>query len=299
MVTPFDARRRARPRRRPRASPATWSTPAATGSSSAAPPGESPTTTDEEKSLLVGAVVDAVGDRARVVAGRRHQRHPAHAAPGRAGGRRRRTRPAGGDAVLLQAARRPGCWRTSARWPTPPTCRSCCTTSPAGPGCGSAATSCSRSPSTPACSRSRRPPGTCSPAPWSARRPGSRTTRVTTRSTSPGSRHGAVGVVSVVGHVAPREYADMVEAVGKNDLGTARELHVRLLPAVRGRDDPHPGRADGQGRACSCKACSPVAPCGRRCPRRPTTRSRCCAPTSRPPGCWPPDRHRQPLRTPP
>ena len=31
--------------------------------------GESPTTTDEEKSLLVEAVVDAVGDRARVVAG--------------------------------------------------------------------------------------------------------------------------------------------------------------------------------------------------------------------------------------
>ncbi len=31
--------------------------------------GESPTTTDEEKSLLIGAVVDAVGDRARIVAG--------------------------------------------------------------------------------------------------------------------------------------------------------------------------------------------------------------------------------------
>ena len=46
--------------------------------------------------------------------------------------------------------------------------------------------------------------------------------------------HGAVGVVSVVGHVAPRACADMVEAVEKNDLGTARELYVRLLPAVRG-----------------------------------------------------------------
>lgn len=45
---------------------------------------------------------------------------------------------------------------------------------------------------------------------------------------------GAVGVVSVVGHLAPRQYADMVEAVGKSDLVTARELHVRLLPAVRG-----------------------------------------------------------------
>ena len=45
---------------------------------------------------------------------------------------------------------------------------------------------------------------------------------------------GAVGVVSVVGHLAPRAYADMVQAVEKNDLATARELHVRLLPAVRG-----------------------------------------------------------------
>jgi 4-hydroxy-tetrahydrodipicolinate synthase len=45
---------------------------------------------------------------------------------------------------------------------------------------------------------------------------------------------GAVGLVSVVAHVAPRAYADMIEAVGKSDLATARELHVRLLPAVRG-----------------------------------------------------------------
>ncbi len=46
--------------------------------------------------------------------------------------------------------------------------------------------------------------------------------------------HGAVGLVSVVGHVAPAEYADMVGAVVKNDLATARELHDRLLPAVVG-----------------------------------------------------------------
>jgi 4-hydroxy-tetrahydrodipicolinate synthase len=46
--------------------------------------------------------------------------------------------------------------------------------------------------------------------------------------------HGAVGIVSVVGHVAPRQCADMVEAVGKSDLATARELYERLLPVVRG-----------------------------------------------------------------
>jgi len=46
--------------------------------------------------------------------------------------------------------------------------------------------------------------------------------------------HGAVGLVSVVGHVAPAEYADMIGAVVKNDLAAARELHERLLPAVVG-----------------------------------------------------------------
>lgn len=46
--------------------------------------------------------------------------------------------------------------------------------------------------------------------------------------------HGAVGLVSVVAHVAPAEYADMVGAVAKNDVATARELHERLLPAVVG-----------------------------------------------------------------
>jgi 4-hydroxy-tetrahydrodipicolinate synthase len=46
--------------------------------------------------------------------------------------------------------------------------------------------------------------------------------------------HGAAGVVSVVGHVAGREYAEMVRAVDAGDLPTARRLHARLIPAVRG-----------------------------------------------------------------
>jgi 4-hydroxy-tetrahydrodipicolinate synthase len=45
--------------------------------------------------------------------------------------------------------------------------------------------------------------------------------------------HGAVGVVSVVGHAAPAEYAEMVDAVWRGDLATALALHRRLLPAVR------------------------------------------------------------------
>ncbi|WP_404381921.1 4-hydroxy-tetrahydrodipicolinate synthase [Knoellia locipacati] len=43
---------------------------------------------------------------------------------------------------------------------------------------------------------------------------------------------GAVGVVSVVGHVAGKEYAAMIAAVDGGDLATAREIHQRLIPAV-------------------------------------------------------------------
>jgi 4-hydroxy-tetrahydrodipicolinate synthase len=45
--------------------------------------------------------------------------------------------------------------------------------------------------------------------------------------------HGAVGVVSVVAHVAAAEYAEMVAAIERGDLPTALGLHRRLLPAVR------------------------------------------------------------------
>lgn len=43
---------------------------------------------------------------------------------------------------------------------------------------------------------------------------------------------GAVGVVSVVGHVAGRRYADMVAAVESGDLQTARKLDRSILPAL-------------------------------------------------------------------
>jgi 4-hydroxy-tetrahydrodipicolinate synthase len=44
--------------------------------------------------------------------------------------------------------------------------------------------------------------------------------------------HGAAGLVSVVGHVAGPEHRAMVEAVGKGDLVTAQAIYRRLLPAV-------------------------------------------------------------------
>lgn len=44
---------------------------------------------------------------------------------------------------------------------------------------------------------------------------------------------GASGVCSVVGHAAARQYADMVAAVDTGDLSTARAIHNQLLPAVK------------------------------------------------------------------
>ncbi|GAA4404010.1 4-hydroxy-tetrahydrodipicolinate synthase [Fodinibacter luteus] len=43
---------------------------------------------------------------------------------------------------------------------------------------------------------------------------------------------GATGVVSVVGHVAGREYAAMVAAVDRGDLVEARRIHASLIPVV-------------------------------------------------------------------
>ena len=43
---------------------------------------------------------------------------------------------------------------------------------------------------------------------------------------------GAIGVVSVVGHVAGRAYAAMLAAVDRGDLAAAQDIHRRLVPAV-------------------------------------------------------------------
>jgi 4-hydroxy-tetrahydrodipicolinate synthase len=44
---------------------------------------------------------------------------------------------------------------------------------------------------------------------------------------------GAAGVVSVVSHVASRDYADMVRAVDAGDLASARSIDRRLVPAFQ------------------------------------------------------------------
>jgi 4-hydroxy-tetrahydrodipicolinate synthase len=46
--------------------------------------------------------------------------------------------------------------------------------------------------------------------------------------------HGAAGLVSVVAHVAAPRYARMIAAVDAGDLASARTEHLRVLPAVHG-----------------------------------------------------------------
>jgi 4-hydroxy-tetrahydrodipicolinate synthase len=45
--------------------------------------------------------------------------------------------------------------------------------------------------------------------------------------------HGAVGVISVVGHVHGEDYAAMVAATDRGDLASAIGIHRRLIPSVR------------------------------------------------------------------
>jgi 4-hydroxy-tetrahydrodipicolinate synthase len=43
---------------------------------------------------------------------------------------------------------------------------------------------------------------------------------------------GAVGIVSVVGHLASKQYAEMIAAVGQGNLARAIEIHRQLIPVV-------------------------------------------------------------------
>ena len=85
--------------------------------------GESPTITDGEQHAVLEAVLDAVGDRAVVIAGVGTNDTAHSIENARSAERLGVARPAGRHAVLQPADRRPGCSGTSPRSPTAPTCR--------------------------------------------------------------------------------------------------------------------------------------------------------------------------------
>src|SRR5690606_16626647 len=99
--------------------------------------GESSTTHQPEKDALVRGVVEAVGERAMVIAGAGSY-DTAHAV--RIAKRRERTG-CSSSRPTTSGPRRRVCTPTSAPSPTPPTCPSCCTTSRAAPASASATTS--------------------------------------------------------------------------------------------------------------------------------------------------------------
>lgn len=193
--------------------------------------GESPTTTDEEKSRLVAAVVDAVGGRARVVTGvgTNDTRHTLELAQQAAA--------AGADGLLV----------VTPYYSKPP---------PAGLSAHFAAVADStdlpvmvydipgrtgvRIGSDVLAALAEHPrvlavkdaTGDLWAGSWVMRRTGLAYYSGDDALNLAWLAHGAVGLVSVVGHVAAGAYADMVAAADKGDLTTAREVHDRLLPAV-------------------------------------------------------------------
>ena len=115
-------------------------------------------------------------------------------------------------------------------------------------------------------------------APWPGRSPAptSPTTAATTSLNLPLLALGAVGVVSVVGHIVGPRLAELIAAVESGDLVKARAVNESLLPVYTRRHGRRPGRDDDQGGAASCSACPPDR-CGRRWSTPPPRRSRSCA----------------------
>ena len=69
---------------------------------------------------------------------------------------------------------------------------------------------------------------------------------------------GAVGFVSVVGHLVTAELRALLDAYAAGDVAKATEIHQRLLPGLH-RHVPRPGRHHRQGRPRACAAC-PAGP---------------------------------------
>ena len=199
--------------------------------------GESPTTTDDEKIALLRAVLDAVGDRARIIAGAgtydtAHSVHLAKACRGRG-----RTRTAGGHPVLLAAVRRPGCAahftadRRRDRAADPALRHPAAIGRPDRVGHHPRAGRTSRTSS-----RSRTPRATCTAAAQIIAETGLAYYSGDDALNLPWLAMGAVGFVSVWGHVAASQLREMLSAFTSGDVATARKINVTLGPLARRAD---------------------------------------------------------------
>ena len=194
--------------------------------------GESPTTTDEEKRQLVEAVVDAVGARARVVTGvgTSDTRHSVHLAEQAAA--------AGADGVLLvtpyyskpPAAGLSAHFRTVADAADLPVMLY---DIPGRTGLRIGSDLLGTLAEHPRILAVKDATGDLTAGSWVMRETGLAYYSGDDALNLAWLAHGAVGIVSVVAHAAAQSYAAMVAAAEKGDLATARQIHDRLLPAVR------------------------------------------------------------------
>ena len=245
--------------------------------------GESPTTTDDEKIALLRAVLDAVGDRARVIAGAgtydtAHSVHLAKACAAEG---------AHGLLVVTPYYSRPpqaglvGALHRGRRRHR--RCRCCSTTS-------------------------RR--GRCVPIEWDTIRALAEHPNIVGVKDAKADLHGggqiiaetglayysgddalnlpwlamgAVGFISVWGIVAAGQLRDMLSAFNSGDVATARKINVTLGAAGR-RDSRAWAGSRWPRRDCGCRASRSASRGCRRCPPR-RNRSRRWPPTCAPPRC--------------
>jgi 4-hydroxy-tetrahydrodipicolinate synthase len=194
--------------------------------------GESPTTTDEEKRLLVEAVVDSVGARARIVTGvgTSDTRHSVHLAEQAAA--------AGADGVLLvtpyyskpPAAGLLAHFRAVADAADLPVMLY---DIPGRTGLRIGSDLLGTLGEHPRILAVKDATGDLTAGSWVMRETGLAYYSGDDALNLAWLAHGAVGVVSVVAHAAAESYAAMVAAAEKGDLTSARQIHDRLLPAVR------------------------------------------------------------------
>ena len=229
--------------------------------------GESPTTTDDEKLALLRAVLDAVGDRARIIAGAgtydtAHSVHLAKACRGRG-----RTRTAGRDAVLL-AAVAGGAAGALHRGRRRHRAADAALRHPAALGRPDRVGHHPHARRTPEHRRrSRTPRATCTAAAQIIAETGLAYYSGDDALNLPWLAMGAVGFVSVWGHVAASQLRDMLSAFNSGDVATARKINVTLGPLATRR----PGSAASRWprRGCGCRASRSVTRGCRRCPPRP------------------------------
>ena len=196
--------------------------------------GESPTTTDAEKERLLRAVIEAVGDRAAVVAGvgTNDTAHTCELA--RQAERAGALRTAPGDAVLQQAAAERARWPTSPRPPTPPACRSSCMTYRAGRATPIATESLLQLAEHPRIIAVKDAKGDLGAGSLVMLATGLVFYCGDDMLNLPWLSVGAAGFVSVVGHVAGDRLHEMIDAYRAGRVDEARRIHCDLLPLYTG-----------------------------------------------------------------